>query len=98
GSQPATADTAASGTLLATFTLPADAFAAPDTSGVAALNTVADTTGAADGEAGWARVKGSGGATVFDGSVGTSGADFIIISTTITTGNSVSITGSVTQP
>ena len=99
GAQPATPETAATGTLLATFTLPATAFGATNASGVATLNAVADTTGAADGTAGWARVKGSGGAAVFDGSVGTSGAEFTINSTAITTGGTVKmLSGSVTQP
>lgn len=100
GTQPATADTAASGTLLATLTLPTPAFAA-SVNGVADIDADPDleTTGAADGTAGWARVKGSGGATVFDGSVATSGGDFTINSTAITTGGTVTLTsGTVTQP
>lgn len=98
GSQPAAASDTATGTLLATSTLPSPAFAAA-ASGSAALNTVADVLAVADGTAGWARVKGSGGSTVFDGSVGTSGADFIINSTTIVTGGTVKVlSGSLTQP
>jgi hypothetical protein len=82
GSQPATADTAESGTLLVTFTLADPAFSAAST-----------------GTAGWARCKDSAGNTVFDGSVGTSGTDFIINSTSITSGQTVNLTlGSVTDP
>lgn len=55
GSQPATADTAASGTLLGTLTLSADAFAAA-ASGAIALNSVtSDTTADASGTAGYCR-------------------------------------------
>src|SRR5580765_4879536 len=55
GAQPATPDTAASGTLLGTLTLSSDAFAAA-ASGAVALNTVgADTTADATGSAGWFR-------------------------------------------
>lgn len=100
GAQPATPETAASGTLLATFTIPATAFGAPAT-GVATFDADPDleATGAADGTAGWARVKDDGGATVEDGSVGTSGTDFIINTTAITTGLPLLLTaGTLTQP
>lgn len=100
GSQPATANTAATGTLLATFTLVSPAFSAAS-SGVLTLDADPDitTTGAAAGTAGWARVKGSGGATVFDGSVATSGGDFTINTTAITVGGTVNLTaGTLTMP
>lgn len=55
GPQPATPDTAASGTLLGTLTLSSDAFAAA-ASGAIALNAVtSDTTADATGTAGWFR-------------------------------------------
>jgi hypothetical protein len=100
GSQPATADTAESGTLLATFTLADPAFAAA-ASGVKDLDADPDlsTTAAATGTAGWARCEDSDGNNVFDGSVGTSGTDFIINSTSITSGQTVNLTlGSITDP
>jgi hypothetical protein len=100
GSQPATADTAASGTLLVTFTLADPAFSAAS-AGVKDLDADPDLSAAASdtGTAGWARCKDSAGNTVFDGSVGTSGTDFIINSTSITSGQTVNLTlGSVTDP
>ena len=55
GTQPATADLAASGTLLGTLTLSADAFAAA-ASGAIAINAVTgDTSADATGTAGWVR-------------------------------------------
>jgi len=99
GSQPATANDAATGTLLATFTLADPAFGAAS-GGVANLaSTPRSTTGAAAGTAGWFRAKDSNGATVFDGSVGTSGADMNLNTLTISVGVSVEITsGTVTMP
>lgn len=99
GSQVATADTAESGTLLATFTLPAGAYAVAD--GVATFDFDPDltTTAVAAGAAGWARAERSDGTNVFDGSVGTTSADFIINSAAITSGQVVNLTlGSITDP
>lgn len=101
GSQPATANTAESGTLLATFTLADPAFGAAS-SGVATLaSTPRTTTGVADGTAGWFRAEDSTGANVFDGSVTATGGggQLELNTTTISTGVSVSITsGTFTQP
>jgi phosphate-selective porin len=101
GAQPANADAAATGTLLATFTCEDPAFAAPS-AGVMDLDAAPDltTTAVAGGTAGWARVKDSTGATVFDGAVASSGSpEFSITSTTITNGQTVTLTvGSITQP
>lgn len=100
GSQPADGDAAETGTLLATFTC-ADPAWAPATGGVKTLDADPDltTTATADGTAGWARCEDSTGANVMDGSVGTSGADFIISSTSLTTGQTVNLTsGTVTDP
>lgn len=100
GSQVATADTAETGTLLVTFTLADPAFAAAAT-GVKDLDADPDLTAvaAATGTAGWARCEDSDGNNVFDGSVGTSGTDFIINSTSITSGQTVNLTlGSITDP
>lgn len=100
GSQPADADTAASGTLLATLTLndPAGVQAA----GVITIDVTPAITATAGntGTAGWGRLKDSTGATVLDGSVGTSGADFIIDSTSITSGQTVALvaTSTLTLP
>lgn len=93
GTQPATADTALSGnTLLLTFTCEDPSFAAAS-SGTATMDTspVLSATAAATGTAAWARVADSTGATVFDGAVGTSGTDFVISSTSVTSGATVTL-------
>lgn len=99
GSQPATANDAATGTVLATFTLADPAFGAAS-SGVATMaSTPRTTTGSAAGTAGWFRAKDSAGATVFDGSVGTSGSELNLNTLTISVGVNVEITsGTVTMP
>lgn len=98
GSQPASAQDAETGTLLATFTLPDPVFGAAAT-GVATANAISNATGAAAGTAGWFRAEDSTGANVIDGSVGTSGADLNLNTTTISVGLTVSITSwTVTMP
>lgn len=101
GAQPATANDAASGTLLATVTLADPAFGAAS-AGVAALAGVPrETTGVADGTAGWARLKDSSGATVLDCSVSASGGggEIVLNTTTISTGVAVEITAfTITMP
>lgn len=100
GTQPATANTAASGTLLATLTCADPAFEAA-AAGVVALDADPDltTTAVAAGTAGWARVADSDGNTIFDGSVGTSATDFIINATAITVGQTINLTtGTLTFP
>jgi hypothetical protein len=54
GSQPADADDAATGTLLATITIPSDS-AGAGTSGVLTFNAISDATVTTSGTAGWAR-------------------------------------------
>lgn len=99
GSQPASANDVAGGTLLATFTLADPAFGAA-ASGVATLaSTPRSTTGSAAGTAGWFRAKDSNGNTVCDGSVGTSGADMNLNTLTISVGVAVDlVSGTVTMP
>lgn len=99
GSQPATADTAASGTLLATFTLGSPGFGAAS-AGVITLNgTPLTVAAAATGTAGWFRMATSGGSTILDGSVGTSGNQINLNTTSITSGVNVTITsGTITMP
>jgi len=100
-SQPANADTAISSqTLLVTFTC-ADPTWAAAASGSKAIDADPDLSAAAaaTGTAAWARVADSNGNTVYDGSVGTSGTDFIINTTSITSGQTVTLTsGSITFP
>lgn len=103
GAQPANADTAASGTPLVEFTCadPAWEVAGATTARVKHLDAAPDLSAVAGatGAAGWARMEDSAGNTVFDGSVGTAGTDFIINTTSITTGQTVTLTaGTITEP
>jgi hypothetical protein len=98
GSQPATPNTAATGTLLATVTLVDPAFGSAAT-GVATLADPGAVTGAADGTAGWFRIYDSNSNAVLDGACGTSGAELNLNTLTISTGVSFDITGgTITMP
>lgn len=98
GSAPANPDTAATGTLLVTFTLANPAFGTA-ASRVAALNAVAMATAVASGTAGWFRAANSAGVAKFDGDVGTSGEELNLSTTVITNGGNVTITsGQITGP
>lgn len=93
GSQPADADDAASGTLLAELTFSDPAFGAANSSGVATASAItADSSANATGTAGWFRCVDSAANTVFDGAVSTSGAELNLDSTSITSGQTVSVT------
>ena len=96
GSQPATANVAASGTKLVDITI--NSFSAAST-GTAALDTSTPSVGTAlaSGTAGWGRITHTSG--VIDGTVGTSGTDFTINSTSITSGSAVTLTAmTLVQP
>jgi hypothetical protein len=100
GTQPATPDTALSGnTLLATLSLNGTAFSSAS-AGTKTANAIASGTAVATGAATFARAFKSDDATaVIDGSVGTSGTDFILNDVNITTGGTVSLTSwSVSMP
>lgn len=92
GSQPANANTAVSTqTLLAELTCNAT-FAPSSSGGVLTLNAITqDSSANATGTAAWARLVGSSSFTI-DMSVGTSGADMNLNSTSIVSGGTVSIT------
>jgi hypothetical protein len=93
GAQPATADTAASGTLLATCAFANPAFSAA-AAGVATAHAITqDASADASGTAAWFRVLALGGATVMDGTVGV-GANFdcSVVSTTVVAGDPFPIT------
>lgn len=102
GSQPTDANTAlGSQTLLATLTLSATAFGSSSASGsagskvvTATANTITDDSSAdATGTAAWFRVlKSDGTSIVFDGSVGTSGADLNLATVSIVAGADVAVT------
>jgi hypothetical protein len=100
GSQPASANDVATGTLLATLTCSDPAFGNAAT-GVATASAIAAVTGAAAGDAGWFRAKDSTGATVIDGSVtATGGGGQLELNTvTISVGVNVEVTAwTVTMP
>ena len=97
GSQPATANDAATGTKLVDITINGFNTSA---NGSATLSTSTPNTGTAvaTGTAGWGRIVGAMGGCI-DGTVGTSGTDFTINSTSITNGATVTLTAmTVTQP
>jgi len=102
GAQPASADNAATGTLLATVVLADPAFAAA-VAGVATLDAtpVLSTTGVAAGTAGWFRMLDNSGDTVLDGAVTVTGGggELELNTLTISVGVTVEITaGTLTAP
>ena len=99
GSQPATGDTAASGTLLATFTLSDPAFGAASGGTITLAGTPLTVAASNTGTAGWFRIQDSSSNNVLDGSVGTSGNQINLNTTSITSGVNVTITsGTITMP
>src|ERR1700761_1289343 len=108
GTQPTDANTAiTSQTLLGTFTFNATAFGTPSASGSApsrvtsaAAGSISDITAAASGTASWFRaIKSDGTTVVYDGSVGTSGADLNLTDVSITSGEAMSISSfALSQP
>lgn len=82
GTKPATPETAATGTLLATVAI-SGSFSA--SAGVITAADPASVTPAASGTAGYFRVLTSGSTAILDGTVGTSGADMNLSSTAIST-------------
>jgi hypothetical protein len=94
GTRPATGGTAT--TLLAELTCNAT-FAPSASGGVLTLNAITqDSSADATGTATWARLLKSDGTTiVLDCSVGTSGADINLNTTSIVTGAAVSVTSAV---
>jgi hypothetical protein len=97
GSQPATANTAASGTLLGTLPLSATAFGAATTASpsVATANAItSDTVADATGTAGWFRAYSGGGTAVIDGSITATGGggELQLDSTSIVAGGTIACT------
>lgn len=92
GSQPATPETAASGTILAELRFNATAFGAA-ASGVITANAItADSAADNTGTAGYYRALKSDGTTaLWDGTVGTSGSDLNLNSVAIQANANVSI-------
>lgn len=102
GAQPASADLAPTGTLLATFTANDPSFGAA-AAGTATLDVTPtlSTTGLAAGDAGWFRIVDSTGATVLDGSVTATGGggDMIMSTIAVSVGLTLQLTaGTITMP
>ena len=100
GAQPATPDTPiTTQQLLAELTFGSPAFGAA-VAGVATANAITkDSAADATGTAGWFRALTSGNAPVYDGEVGTSGADLNLDTVAIQQNAEVSITSlTYTQP
>ncbi len=97
GTQPATADTAVGGTLLAELTMGTPSFGASDTEGVVTAGAITqDSSANATGTAVYFRIVQSNGTTcVLDGACGTSGAELNLVSTSITSGQPVQVTSLV---
>jgi len=93
GAQPATPNTAATGTLLATVTLADPAFAAA-VNGTATGSDPVAVTASATGTAGWWRMTDNSGDAVMDGDVTATGGggSMEVSSTSITSGGSFDIT------
>ena len=91
GTQPSNANTAISTqTLLAALTVTGSF--GTDSNGTLTISSVASTTAVASGTASFFRIVKSDGTTVvMDGSIGTSDADMVVNTTTITSGENVQI-------
>lgn len=97
GSQPATPQTAASGTLLATFNFGDPAFeaAAVETNYASiTAEAIASATAVAAGNAGWFRILDNSGDAVYDGSVTVTGGggEMTIGNVAISNGSEVNVT------
>jgi len=99
GSQPATADTADSGTLLATLTFTDPAFGSAANGVATAAPITQDSSADATGTAGYFVLKTSTGTKVLTGTVGTSGADLNLVTTSIVVAQPVQVSSfTYTQP
>jgi len=97
GTRPATGGAAT--TLLAELTFSNPCVASGAAAGVLTFDAItADASANASGTASWCRVVDSTGTFVFDGNVGTSSADFILNTVTITAAQQVSCSsGTITD-
>lgn len=90
GTKPAGPGTAVTTqTLLGTLTLSDPAFGSPSNGVVAAGTIIGDSTADATGTATWFRAADSNGLAVIDGTVGTSGAELILDTTSIIAGGAI---------
>jgi hypothetical protein len=99
GSQPASPETTATGTLLATIPFANPAFASADATGLSGLagGTAISATIAATGTAGWFRVVDRDSHPIFDGAISTSGSDMNFDSTSFVSGGTVTISSMTYQ-
>lgn len=93
GTRPADANTALTGTVLATVPLPADAFAAAASGSMAKSGTWQDTAADATGTASYFTMHDSTSTYRIDGDVATSGADMNVDNTSFAAGQQFTITG-----
>lgn len=103
GTMPSTPETSATGTLLVTMTMAATAFGTPTYVSPNMVATAAFSASSfspvASGTAGWARMwESNGTSAIADLTVGTSGTDIILGSTTISTGVTLTPSGSISMP
>lgn len=93
GAAPANVATADSGTVLATLSLPSDWLAAASSGSKAKSGTWEDLSADNTGTAAHFRIYASDGTTAhMQGTVGTSGADMIVDSTSFTSGQTFTVT------
>lgn len=93
GSVPATCATADAGTVVATLNLPSDWMAAASSGTKAMSGTWQDSSADATGTAAHFRIYDSAGTTChMQGTVGTSGTDLVVDSTSFTAGQSFTVT------
>ncbi len=94
GSQPASANDAATGTLLGTLTFSDPAFQNASAGQATANAITPDSSADNTGDAGWFRVFSGGGATVFDGNVTVNGGggDMELNNISIVAGGTITIT------
>ena len=92
GSQPAGPDTALGAQVLLAQLTGNATFAPSASGGILTLNSItSDSSANATGTASWFRMTTSGGTAHIDGTVGTSGCDLNLSSTSITAGQTVAI-------
>lgn len=98
--RPALADDAATGSLLAELRFAATAFGSPLAGVIAANAITAEDAALNDGTAAWFRAFSADGTTaVFDGNIGTSDANLILPTTTVSVGLRIEIDSlTYTQP
>lgn len=87
---PGAVDSAPTGTVLATLSINATAFASA-VNGTAVANSISDVTASAAGTAGHYVAKDSSGNVERNGTAGTSGTDMILNNTTFGVGDTVSV-------